>query len=187
MNGKLIIFAAPSGTGKTTIIKYLLEQEMNLSFSVSATTRSKRESEQNGKDYFFLTHDEFKEQISAGAFLEWEEVYAGTNYGTLKREVDKELKAGKNILFDVDVVGAINIKKIYGNQALALFVKPPSIEVLKERLLIRGTETEESLQTRLSKAEYELTFEDQFDITIINANIFESREEAKQIIQNFIS
>lgn len=187
MNGKLIIFAAPSGTGKTTIIKYLLELGMNLSFSISATTRPKRESEQDGKDYFFLTHEAFNEKISAGEFLEWEEVYAGTKYGTLKSKVDKELKAGKNILFDVDVVGAINIKKIYGNQALALFVKPPSIEVLKERLLIRGTETEESLQTRLSKAEYELTFEDQFDITIINANIFESREEAKQIIQNFIS
>lgn len=187
MQGKLIIFAAPSGSGKTTIVKHLLALGMNLSFSVSATTRPKRENEHHGKDYFFLTPEEFKQQIAAGAFLEWEEVYEGTFYGTLKTEVDKELQEGKNILFDVDVVGAINIKKIYGNQALALFIKPPSIEILKERLLIRNTESEHSLQRRIGKAEYELTFEDQFDITIINENIFDAQEEAKLIIENFIS
>lgn len=187
MTGKLILFAAPSGSGKTTIIKHLLELDLNLSFSVSATTRPKRETEQHGKDYFFLTQEEFKEKINNGSFLEWEEVYEGTYYGTLKTEVDKELQKGKNILFDIDVIGAINIKKIYENQALALFIKPPSIEILKERLLIRNTESEHTLQKRIGKAEYELTFEDQFDITIINENIFDAQEEAKQIILNFIS
>ena len=187
MTEKLILFAAPSGSGKTTIIKHLLELGMNLSFSVSATTRPKRENEQHGKDYFFLTLEEFKQKISGGAFLEWEEVYEGTYYGTLKSEVDKELQEGKNILFDLDVVGAINIKKIYGNQALALFIKPPSIDILKERLLIRNTESEHTLQRRIGKAEFELTFEDQFDITIINENIFDAQEEAKLIIENFIA
>lgn len=187
MQGKLIIFAAPSGSGKTTIVKHLLALGMNLSFSVSATTRPKRENEHHGKDYFFLTQEEFKQQISAGAFLEWEEVYEGTYYGSLKTEVDKELQEGKNILFDVDVVGASNIKKIYGNQALAIFIKPPSIDILKERLLIRNTESEHTLQRRIGKAEYELTFEDQFDITIINENILDAQEEAKLIIQNFIA
>ncbi len=187
MTGKLILFAAPSGSGKTTIIKHLLELGMNLSFSVSATTRPKRENEQHGKDYFLLTLEEFKQKISGGAFLEWEEVYEGTYYGTLKSEVDKELQEGKNILFDLDVVGAINIKKIYGNQALALFIKPPSIDILKERLLIRNTESEHTLQRRIGKAEFELTFEDQFDITIINENIFDAQEEAKLIIENFIA
>lgn len=187
MQGKLIIFAAPSGSGKTTIVKHLLALGMNLSFSVSATTRPKRENEQHGKDYFFLTIEEFKHHIAAGSFLEWEEVYEGTFYGTLKSEVDKELKEGKNILFDVDVVGAINIKKKYGNQALALFIKPPSIEILKERLLFRNTESEHTLLKRIGKAEYELTFEEQFDITIINENIIEAQEEAKLIIENFIA
>ncbi len=187
MTGKLIIFAAPSGSGKTTIVKYLLEQNLNVCFSISATTRPKRENEISGKDYFFLTPEDFKQKITENCFLEWEEVYSGNFYGTLKSEVDRELALGKNILFDIDVKGALNIKKNYGVQALAIFIKPPSIEVLKERLKIRNTESEETLNTRIGKSEYELTFEDQFDITIINDNIDEAKEEALLIIKNFIS
>jgi guanylate kinase len=187
MQGKLIIFAAPSGSGKTTIVKYLLELGLNLSFSISATTRPKRDNEVDGEDYFFLSLEDFKNKISQNCFLEWEEVYSGNYYGTLKSEVDRELALGKNILFDIDVKGALNIKKNYRVQALAIFVKPPSIEVLKKRLKIRNTESEEALNTRIGKAEYELTFEDQFDITIINDNIDEAKEEAQLIIQNFIA
>ncbi len=187
MTGKLIIFAAPSGSGKTTIVKHLLDLGMNLSFSISATTRAKRDNETDGVDYFFLTKEAFQTKVKENAFLEWEEVYEGTYYGTLKTEVDKELAQGKNILFDIDVKGALNIKKIYGNQALALFVKPPSIEILEERLRIRNTESEETFKTRIGKAAFELTFEDQFDITIINEKIEEAKEEARLIIENFIS
>jgi guanylate kinase len=187
MTGKLIIFAAPSGSGKTTIVKHLLDLGLNLSFSISATTRAKRDNETDGVDYFFLTKEAFQAKVKENAFLEWEEVYEGTYYGTLKTEVDKELAQGKNILFDIDVKGALNIKKIYGNQAMALFVKPPSIEILEERLRIRNTESEETFKTRIGKAAFELNFEDQFDITIINENIEEAREEARLIIENFIS
>jgi len=185
--GKLIIFAAPSGSGKTSIVKYLLAQNLPLRFSVSATTRPKRPNEKHGEDYFFLTKEQFEEKMASGDFLEWEEVYAGTYYGTLKSEVDKLLENGENVLFDVDVLGALNIKKIYGIQALALFVKAPSIEELVERLTQRGTENEESLKRRIEKANYELSFEKDFDITIINNDLQEAQSEARQIIMNFVN
>jgi len=185
--GKLILFAAPSGSGKTSIVKYLLSQNLPLRFSVSATTRPKRPNEKEGVDYFFLTKKEFQKKIDAGAFLEWEEVYSGTYYGTLKPDVDKLLEKGENVIFDVDVLGALNIKKIYGNQALALFVKAPSVEELVERLKNRGTENEESLKRRIEKANFELSFEKDFDITIINIHLEEAQNEAKQIIMNFIN
>jgi guanylate kinase len=185
--GKLIIFAAPSGSGKTSIVKFLLMQDIPLRFSISATTRPKRPNENDGIDYFFLTKKQFQEKIETGDFLEWEEVYADTYYGTLKSEVDKLLEKGENVLFDVDVLGALNIKKIYGIQALALFVKTPAFEVLTERLKNRGTESEESLKRRIDKAAYELSFEQNFDITIINNHLTEAQSEAKQIIMNFIN
>ena len=184
--GKLIIFAAPSGSGKTSIVKFLLEQNIPLTFSISATTRAKRNNEKEGVDYFFLSKEKFQEQIDTGDFLEWEEVYCGNYYGTLKSEVDKLLQKGENVLFDVDVLGALNIKKIYAKQALALFVKPPSIETLIERLTRRGTECEESLKRRIDKATYELSFEPDFDRTIINMHLEEAQNEAKQIVWDFI-
>jgi len=184
--GKLIIFAAPSGSGKTSIVKSLLEQNIYLRFSISATTRPKRAGEKEGVDYFFLSKEQFQEKIAAGDFLEWEEVYAGTYYGTLKPEVDKMLEKGENVLFDIDVHGALSIKKIYAEQALALFVKPPSVEALIERLENRGTESKESLKRRISKATYELSFEPEFDISIINNHLETAQNEAKQIVLNFI-
>ena len=184
--GKLIIFAAPSGSGKTSIVKFLLAQQLPIEFSVSATTRPKRPNERDGIDYFFLTPQQFHEKVEADAFLEWEEVYANTCYGTLKSEVDKLLAQGKHLIFDVDVLGALNIKKIYGTQALAIFVKPPSIEVLFERLNNRGTENEHSLQRRIDKSTYELSFEPKFDITIVNDNLETAQNEAKQIVSDFI-
>jgi len=185
-HGKLIIFAAPSGSGKTSIVKFLLEQNIPLKFSISATTRIKRTEETDGVDYFFLTKEQFQEKIAAGDFIEWEEVYAETYYGTLKCEVDKLLEKGENVIFDVDVLGALNIKKIYAEQALALFVKPPSVEVLIERLTNRGTESKESLKRRIDKATYELSFEQNFDRTIVNTHLPEAQNEAKQIVLDFI-
>jgi guanylate kinase len=184
--GKLIIFAAPSGSGKTSIIQLLLAQKLPVIFSVSATTRPKRANEKDGVDYFFLTKEEFHEKISAGDFLEWEEVYSGTFYGSLKSEVDKLLEKGENVIFDVDVQGALNIKKIYGKQALALFIRPPSVEVLTERLILRGTESEESLKRRIDKSTYELSFEHEFDVTIINTHLEEAQNKAKQVVLDFI-
>lgn len=185
--GKLIIFAAPSGSGKTSIVKHLLAQRFPLKFSISATTRPKRPNEIEGRDYFFLTEEQFQDKIAAGDFLEWEEVYSGAYYGSLKSEVDKLLDKGMNVLFDVDVMGALNIKKIYGNQALALFVKAPSVEALVERLRKRGTETDESIKRRVDKANFELSYEPEFDITIINNDLEEAQNDAKLIILNFIS
>ncbi|MCL1850505.1 MAG: guanylate kinase [Bacteroidetes bacterium] len=184
--GKLIIFAAPSGSGKTSIVKFLLEQTLPLKFSISATTRPRRPNEKEGVDYFFLSKEQFQKKVEAGDFLEWEEVYSGTYYGTLKTEVDKLLAKGENLLFDVDVLGALNIKKIYAEQALALFVKPPSLESLIERLTNRGTESKESLKRRIDKAAYELSFEPDFDKTIINKHLEEAQNEAKQIVSDFI-
>ena len=184
--GKLIIFAAPSGAGKTSIVKYLLTQQLQLRFSVSATTRSKRPNEKEGIDYFFLTQKEFQKKIANGDFLEWEEVYADTYYGSLKSEVDKLLEQGINVIFDVDVKGALNIKKIYGKQALAIFVKPPSMETLVERLVNRGTENDESLKRRIDKCNYELSFETNFDITIVNEHLPQAQEAAKTIVRKFI-
>lgn len=184
--GKLLIFSAPSGSGKTTLVKFLMQHVDNLSFSISATSRKKRNGEVNGKDYYFLTADEFRKKISDNEFVEWEEVYHDSFYGTLKSEVEQIRNSGKNVVFDVDVVGGVNIKKLYGNDALAIFVMPPSIEVLNERLVSRGTDDAVDINTRIEKAEYELTFSDKFDSIIINDNLERAKQETIDIVEGFI-
>ena len=157
MNGKLIIFSAPSGSGKSTIINYLLKQNLNLAFSISATSRPPRGEEKHGVEYFFLSPDEFRQRISNNEFLEYEEVYKDRYYGTLKAQVEKQLEAGQNVVFDVDVVGGCNIKKFYGDRALSLFIQPPCVEELRRRLIGRGTDAPEVIEHRVAKAEYELS------------------------------
>lgn len=185
--GKLIIFSAPSGAGKTTIVRHLLDKELNLEFSISATSRGMRHTETNGKDYYFLTPEEFRSKIENNEFLEWEEVYSGTYYGTLKSEVERIRSNGKNVIFDVDVVGGCNIKKYYGNDALAVFVQPPSVEELRNRLILRSTDAPEVIEKRIAKAEYELTFASQFDLIIINEQLETAFEEAEKCIREFLS
>jgi len=187
MQGKLIIFSAPSGAGKTTIVRHLLNKDLNLEFSISATSRGKRHTETDGKDYYFLTPDEFRKKIENNEFLEWEEVYVGTYYGTLKSEVDRIRDKGQNVIFDVDVVGGCNIKKFYGNEALAVFVQPPSVTELRNRLILRSTDTPEVIEKRVAKAEYELTFSDQFDVIVVNEDIEKAFEESEMCIREFIS
>ena len=186
MAGRAIIFSAPSGSGKTTIVKHLLENNPDLGFSISASTRDKRgRTEQNGKDYYFLKPADFKKKIDNNEFVEWEEVYEGNFYGTLKSEVERVWKDGKNVIFDVDVKGGLNLKKYFGDKALAVFVKVPSLEVLKERLNDRGTETEESLSRRLFKAEFEMSFSDKFDVVLVNENLEKSLAEAQRLYDDF--
>lgn len=187
MSGKLIIFSAPSGAGKTTIVRHLLDKDLNLEFSISATSRIKRHTETDGKDYYFLTPEEFKSKIEKGEFLEWEEVYPGTFYGTLKSEVERIRKAGKNVIFDVDVVGGSNMKKYFGDDALAVFVQPPSVSELRNRLISRSTDTPEVIEKRVAKAEYELTFSDQFDVIVVNEDLGKAFIEAEKCIRKFIS
>ena len=187
MEGKLIIFSAPSGSGKSTIIKYLLEQHLNLAFSISATSRPPRGEEKDGVDYHFLSPEEFREKIANNEFLEYEEVYVDRYYGTLKSSVEQQLKAGQNVVFDVDVVGGCNIKQAFGKQALSIFIQPPSIEALRHRLVGRGTDTAEVIEDRLAKAEYELTFAPRFDKIIINDDLHKAQEEALQIIKDFLA
>lgn len=187
MNGKLIIFSAPSGSGKSTIINYLLQQNLNLAFSISATSRAPRGNEQNGVEYFFLTPEEFKQRIAQGEFLEYEEVYPNRFYGTLKSQVEKQLAAGQNVIFDVDVVGGCNIKKFYGERALSVFIQPPSVEELRKRLNGRGTDAPEVIESRVAKAEFELGFAKQFDVVIVNDNLETAEAEALQVIRNFIN
>lgn len=184
---KVLIFSAPSGSGKSTIINYLMQKKLNLSFSISATSRPPRGTEQNGVEYFFLTPEEFKQRIKKGDFLEYEEVYENRFYGTLKSQVDKQLSAGENVVCDVDVIGAQNIKKIYGNHALTIFIKPPSIESLRERLNKRATDKPEVIESRISRAEFELSFADKFDVSIINDDLEKAQEEAFQIVYKFIT
>lgn len=186
MSGKMVIFCAPSGSGKTTIVRRLLEEGMPLEFSVSATSREPRSNEVHEKDYYFLSVDEFKEAIEKEHFLEWEEVYHEQYYGTLNSELERIWKKEMHIIFDVDVIGGLNIKKKFGDQALAVFVMPPSIEALEERLRGRGTDDEASLRKRLKKAEYELSFAPQFDIRIINDNLDEAVKEAFQKVTEFL-
>ena len=181
MQGKLIIFSAPSGSGKSTIINYLLQQNLNLAFSISATSRAPRGNERNGVEYYFMSPEEFKTKISNNEFLEYEEVYADKFYGTLKCEVERLVAEGKNVVFDVDVVGGINIKKFYGDRALSIFIQPPSVEVLRQRL----TDAPDVIECRLNKAEYELSFASQFDIVIVNDNLEDAQKQALQAIQNF--
>ena len=186
MAGKAMIFSAPSGSGKTTIVRYLLENNPDLGFSISASTRDKRgRIEQNGKDYYFLTPVEFKKKIDQDEFIEWEEVYEGNFYGTLKSEINRIWGEGKNVIFDVDVKGGINLKKYFGDKALAVFVKVPTLDLLKERLKSRETESAESLSRRLFKAQFEMTFQDRFDAVLINEDLQTSQREAQRLYDDF--
>ncbi len=187
MKGKLFIFSAPSGSGKTTIVKSLLDKELGLEFSISATSRPQRENEIDGKDYHFLTAEEFKVKINNNEFVEWEEVYENRFYGTLKSEVERIWAKGNHVIFDVDVVGGVNIKKLYKDRALAIFVMPPSIEELEKRLVLRSTDSIEDIKTRVDKAQEELTYSDQFDLIIVNDKLEEAIQKAKEAVTNFIN
>jgi guanylate kinase len=183
---KLIIFSAPSGAGKSTLIRFLLEQGLNIRFSISATSRKPRGEEKNGVEYYFLTPEEFRRRIANNEFLEYEEVYEDKFYGTLKSEVDRILSEGINVIFDVDCIGGLNIKKIYGNRALTIFVMPPSVETLRERLEKRGTDTPAVIEHRLAKAEYEMGFASQFDVTVRNEDYDQAKTEILELVTNFI-
>lgn len=187
MAGKLIIFSAPSGSGKSTIINYLLQQSLRLRFSISATSRAPRGTEKNGVEYYFLTPEEFKTRIAQGDFLEYEEVYTDKFYGTLKSEVERIIQEGDNVIFDVDVVGGCNIKRFYGDRALSVFIQPPSIEELRKRLIGRGTDTPEVIESRIAKAAYELGFADKFDVVVVNDDLETAKAKALQVIQAFLA
>ncbi len=186
MGGKAIIFSAPSGSGKTTIVRHLLKNNSDLGFSISASTRDKRgRTETHGKDYYFLSPEEFKKRIDEKEFIEWEEVYEGNFYGTLKSEIHRIWDQGKNVIFDVDVKGGLNLKKYFGDKALAVFVKVPSLDILKERLNDRGTDTDENISRRLFKANFEMSFQDQFDRVLVNENLQTSLAEAQRLYDEF--
>lgn len=188
VSGKLLIFSAPSGSGKSTIINWLMQEhpELNMHFSISCTSRAPRGQEQNGVEYFFLTPDEFREKIQNDEFVEYEEVYQDRYYGTLKSQVEKQLAAGENVVFDVDVHGAMNIKKAYGDRALSLFIQPPSIEELRRRLNGRGTDAPEVIEQRIARAEYELTFAEKFDTVVVNDDLETAKKEALCKLQAFL-
>jgi guanylate kinase len=186
MDGKLIIISAPSGAGKTTIVKSILTTSLNLEFSISACSRPKRTNEINGKDYYFLTVEQFKDKIAENEFVEWEEVYKDHFYGTLKSEIERIWNNGNHVIFDVDVIGGLNIKKIYSEKALAIFIMPPSVEELERRLEIRSTETEESIQFRLNKAKQELTYAYNFDKIVVNDDLIKAIKETVDLISNFL-
>lgn len=186
MGGKALIFSAPSGSGKTTIVRHLLQNNPDLGFSISASTRDKRgRTEEDGKDYHFLSPEEFKEKIDKNEFIEWEEVYAGNFYGTLKSEIERIWNEGKSVIFDVDVKGGISLKQYFGDKALAVFVKVPSLEVLEKRLKLRSTESSDSLSARLFKAKFEMTFQDKFDVVLENEDLTKSLAEAQRLYQEF--
>jgi len=187
MDGKLIIFSAPSGSGKTTIYKKLIAKGLPLEFSVSACSRPMRKGEIDGQDYYFLSVETFKKKIANDEFLEWEEVYAGSFYGTLKSELTRIWQDGKHVLFDLDVLGGVNIKKIFKEKALAIFIQPPSIEELENRLVNRSTETPETLKKRLDRAKMELSYAPEFDVCIINDNLDKAVEKAEKVILDFIN
>lgn len=184
--GKSVIVSAPSGAGKTTIVRHLLEQGLGLEFSVSATSRPMRAGEVDGKDYFFLSADEFKGRIRAGEFVEYEEVYPGRFYGTLRSELERIWEAGHHAIFDVDVVGGLDLKEIYQTKALALFVSPPSVDALEQRLNHRNTETPETLRMRVEKAEHEMTFRDRFDAVVVNEDRERACAEATALVREFL-
>ena len=185
--GKVIILSAPSGAGKTTLAKHLLnKKDLKLKFSVSATTRGPRKGEINGKDYYFLTNKDFEEKIKNNEFVEWEEVYSGIFYGTLKSEIERIFSEGYNVLFDVDVKGGLNLKKYFGDNALSVFVAPPSLNELKKRLENRQTETQESIMKRLARAKEELTYIDKFDKVVINDDINKAKEEIYGLVSSFL-
>jgi len=187
MQGKLVIFSAPSGSGKTTLVHHLLDTNGNLGFSISACTRDKRgRSEENGKDYYFLTPADFKQKIHNHEFVEWEEVYPGAYYGTLKSEIERVWSEGKHVIFDVDVRGGLSIKAHYGDRALAVFVKVPSEEILEQRLRGRGTESEDSISRRLFKVKFEMSFQDEFDVILVNDDLETSFQKAQKLVDDFL-
>ena len=187
--GKMLIVSAPSGSGKSTIVNWLMKEhpELHLYFSISCTSRAPRGTEQNGVEYFFLTPEEFRAKIANEEFLEYEEVYHDRFYGTLKAQVERQRLAGQNVVFDVDVKGGLNIKRYYGDEALSLFIQPPSVEELRRRLTGRGTDTSDAIEERLAKAEYELTFASQFDCVVVNDDLEAAKQEALQIINDFLN
>ncbi|MBK8225905.1 MAG: guanylate kinase [Flavobacteriales bacterium] len=187
MKGKAIIVSAPSGAGKTTIVRHLMDRGLGLAFSVSATTRPMRASERDGHDYWFLSEEEFKRRIAANEFVEWEEVYPGRYYGTLRDEVLRIQGEGRHPVFDVDVEGGLNLKKEFGEDALALFIAPPSLQALEHRLSARGTETPESLAKRVGKAAHELTYATRFDRTVVNDDLIGACAEAEALVRDFLS
>ncbi len=185
--GKCIIFSAPSGAGKTTIVRHLLSQDFGLEFSISACSRERRSNEVDGKDYYFLSAEAFKQKIRDEDFVEWEEVYKDNYYGTLKSEIDRIWSQGKHVIFDVDVVGGLNLKQYFGDKALAIFVMPPSVEALESRLRYRDTETEEKIQTRMSKAKTELDFANKFDTIILNDQLDRALKIAEEKVTQFLN
>ena len=186
--GKLLIFSAPSGSGKSTIVNFLMQEhpELNMHFSISCTTRAPRGTEKNGVEYFFLTPEEFKAKIAEDAFVEYEEVYTDRFYGTLKSQVENQINNGENVVFDVDVKGGCNLKKIFGNEALSVFVQPPSVEELRRRLVGRATDAPEVIEQRLAKAEEELTYAPKFDVIIVNDDLATAKAEALKTISDFL-
>lgn len=188
MQGKIIVFSAPSGAGKTTIVHRLMQRVPKLSFSISACTRDRRgRAEVNGKDYHFITPQDFQEKIRHDEFVEWEEVYEGAFYGTLKSEIERIWASGQHAILDVDVKGGLSIKEFYKDRALAVFVRPPSIEALGERLQARATDSQSSISSRLYKAAFELAFEDRFDVTVVNDDLDEASAQAEKLVRNFIA
>ena len=187
MKGKLVILSAPSGSGKSTIIQHILGKNLPLEFSVSATSRPPRGNEKNGVEYYFLSPNEFKQKINENCFIEYEEVYPDRFYGTLKSEIEKKLDAGKNIILDVDVAGGLNIKKMYGNNALLIFIQPPSIKELQRRLESRGTDSPEVIADRISKASFELSLASEYDAIVINDQLEKAEKETINIINNFLT
>lgn len=186
MKGKLVIFSAPSGSGKTTVVKHLLQNVEDLEFSISATSREPRGDEQHGRDYYFLSQMEFRKKIEDNEFLEWEEVYNHQYYGTLKSEVERLRNAGKHVIFDIDVEGGLNLKKAFREDALAVFVRPPSLEVMEQRLRNRGTDSEKQISKRIGKAEKEMAYANAFDLILVNKTLEKTLLEAEMIVKKFI-
>ena len=188
MKGKMLIVSAPSGSGKSTIVQWLMQQhpELKLSFSISCTSRAPRGTEQNGVEYFFISPEEFRERIAKHEFLEYEEVYHDRFYGTLKQQVENQRNQGQNVVFDVDVKGGINIKKHYGDEAMSLFIQPPSVEELRRRLEHRATDTPEAIKERLDKAAYEMTFAPQFDHIVVNDDLETAKQETLRLVRDFL-
>ncbi|MDR0686861.1 MAG: guanylate kinase [Dysgonamonadaceae bacterium] len=185
--GKLVILSAPSGSGKSTIIERILRLGLPLKFSVSATSRPPRGNERDGVEYFFLSPEEFRKRIADNEFLEYEEVYDGRFYGTLRSEIEKSLACGENVILDLDVAGGLNVKRLYGNAAILVFIRPPSVEELRRRLLHRGTDSEKMIADRIAKAEYELSQADRYDCVVINDDLLKAERETEQIIRKFIN
>lgn len=187
MSGKFIIFSAPSGAGKTTLVKHLLEKKLPIEFSISAASRKPRVGEIDGKDYYFLSAEDFQQKLKDDQFIEWEEVYAGNYYGTLKSEVERIWKNGNHVIFDIDVKGGVNLKKMYPENTLSVFIMPPSVEELERRLVFRCTDDEQTIKKRVNKAIEELSYADQFDIVVVNDNLEEAKRKVYDVVSNFIN